>query len=50
MNAFEAAEKNGRAEDLTKELITLFETQNVSTSDNVTKIAANFLRVTLAVK
>jgi SAM-dependent methyltransferase len=50
MNAFEAAEKNGRAEDLTKELITLFETQNVSTSDNVTNIAANFLRVTVAVK
>jgi SAM-dependent methyltransferase len=50
MNAFEAAEKNGRPEDLTKELITLFETQNVSTSDNVTNIAANFLRVTVAVK
>jgi SAM-dependent methyltransferase len=50
MNAFEAAERNGHAEDLRSELNTLFESQNVSTSDNVTKIAANFLRVTVAVK
>ena len=50
MNAFEAAEKTGRAEDLRSELNTLFESQNSSTSDNVTKIAANFLRVTVAVK
>jgi SAM-dependent methyltransferase len=50
MNAFEAAEKTGRAEDLRSELSTLFESQNSSTSDNVTIIAANFLRVTVAVK
>jgi SAM-dependent methyltransferase len=49
MNAFEAAEKSGRAEDLRKELDTLFNGQNVSTSANVTKILANFLRVTVAV-
>jgi hypothetical protein len=50
MNAFEAAEKNGRTEDLRKELNTLFENQNVSKSHDVTRIAANFLRVTVAVK
>jgi len=49
MNAFEAAEKNGRAEDLRNELTTLFESQNLGTSDNVSKIAANFLCVTVAV-
>jgi SAM-dependent methyltransferase len=49
MNAFEAAEKNGRAEDLRNELNKLFESQNISTSDNVTKVAANFLRVMVAV-
>src|SRR4249919_2169266 len=32
MNAFEAAEKNGRAGDLKKELATLFESKNTSTS------------------
>ncbi len=50
MNAFEAAEKTGRAEELRSELNTLFESQNSSTSDSVTKIAANFLRVTVGVK
>ena len=49
MNAFEAAEKNGRAEDLRNELNTLFESQNISTSDNATKITTNFLRVMVAV-
>ena len=44
MNAFEAGEKDGRAEDLRNELNTLFESQT-SASDNVTKITANFLRV-----
>ena len=49
MNAFEAAEKTGRAEELRSELNTLFESQT-STGDNVTKVAANFLRVTVAVR
>lgn len=48
MNAFEAAAKNGRAEELQKELITLFEAQNKSTSPNMTVIPATFLRVTVS--
>lgn len=48
MNAFEAAEKNGRAEDLRKELETLFISQNKSPDANVTIIPATFLRVTVA--
>jgi SAM-dependent methyltransferase len=49
MNAFEAAEKNGRADNLRKELNALFESQNTSTRENVTSIPATFLRVTVAV-
>ena len=48
MNAFEAAEKNGRAGDLQKELEALFNSQNKSTSKAVTSIPATFLRVTVA--
>ena len=48
MNAFEAAEKNGRAGDLQKELEALFNRQNKSPSKNVTSIPATFLRVTVA--
>ena len=48
MNAFEAAEKNGRAGDLQKELEALFNRQNKSPSRNVTSIPATFLRVTVA--
>ena len=48
MNAFEAAEKNGRAGDLQKELETLFESQNQSPSKGLTSIPATFLRVTIA--
>jgi ubiquinone/menaquinone biosynthesis C-methylase UbiE len=48
MNAFEAAEKNGRAGDLQKELEALFERQNRSPSKNATSIPATFLRVTVA--
>src|SRR3990170_9091170 len=48
MNAFEAAEKNGRAGDLQKELVVLFNSQNKSTSKNATSIPATFLRVTVA--
>jgi len=49
MNAFEAAEKNGRAADLQKELEELFNSQNKSPSKDATSIPATFLRVTVAV-
>lgn len=48
MNAFEAAEKTGRAADLQKELETLFASQNKSASKDATSIPATFLRVTVA--
>src|SRR5437899_3197925 len=49
MNAFEAAEKNGRAADLQKELEDLFNSQNKSPRTDATSIPATFLRVTVAV-
>lgn len=49
MNAFEAAEKSGRAEDLRKELDAIFESQNESPSKERTSIPASFLRVTVIV-
>jgi hypothetical protein len=49
MNAFDAAEKNGRAADLQKELETLFERQNKSTNKQATSIPATYLRVTVFV-
>ena len=49
MNAFEAAEKNGPAADLQKELETLFNAQNKSAAPDKTSIAATFLRVTVEV-
>jgi len=49
MNAFEAAEKNGRAADLQKELETLFTAQNVSSDAHKTSISATFLRVMVSV-
>ncbi len=45
MNAFEAAEKNGRAAELQKELEELFNSQNKG--QNATSIPATFLRVTV---
>ena len=48
MNAFEAAEKNGRAGDLQNELEALFASQNKSSLENATSIPATFLRVTVA--
>ena len=48
MNAFEAAEKNGRAGELQKELDVLFDSQNKSPSKDATSIPATFLRVTVA--
>jgi len=49
MNAFEAAEKNGRAADLQKELEVLFNSQNKSPDKGATSIPATFLRVTVGV-
>ncbi len=49
MNAFEAAEKNARADDLRKELEALFESQNTSPRKDATSIPATFLRVTVVV-
>lgn len=49
MNAFEAAEKNGRAADLQEELEALFNSQNKSPSKDVTSIPASFLLVTVVV-
>jgi hypothetical protein len=49
MNAFEAAEKNGRAGDLQKELEVLFNSQNTSPRKDATSIPATFLRVTVRV-
>jgi ubiquinone/menaquinone biosynthesis C-methylase UbiE len=48
MNAFEAAEKNGRAANLQKELEDLFSSQNRSQRKDATSIPATFLRVTVA--
>jgi hypothetical protein len=50
MNAFEAANKNGRAGELQKELETLFTSQNASQRTDITSIAATFLRVTACVE
>lgn len=47
MNAFEAAEQNGRAGELQAELEALFESRNQSTSKDTTAIPATFLRVTV---
>jgi len=49
MNAFDAAGKNGRAEELQKELENLFESQNTAPSRDTTRIPATFLRVTVSV-
>jgi hypothetical protein len=46
-NAFEAAEKGDRAGNLRTELEGLFNSQNKSTNDNASSIAATFLRVTV---
>jgi SAM-dependent methyltransferase len=49
MNAFEAAEKNGRADALKQELDALFASKNTSARNDATSIPATFLRVTVAV-
>ena len=48
MNAFEAAEKNGTAEELQQKLEELFISQNKSTTQGTTSIPATFLKVTVA--
>lgn len=47
MNAFEAAEKNGKSHDLERELKELFNRENRSDDPNKTFIPATFLRVTV---
>lgn len=47
MNAFEAAEKNGKTKDLQQELVTLFTKHNQSADKEKTSIPATFLRVTV---
>jgi hypothetical protein len=49
MNAFEAAEKSGRADNLRNELNILFESHNTSPRQDATSIPATFLRVTVMV-
>src|SRR6187401_1443668 len=47
MNAFDAAEKNGKAADLQKELESLFTSQNKAVDHSTTLIPATFLKVTV---
>ena len=49
MNAFDAAEADGRTADLEDELVALFEARNDSPDSGTTSIPATFLRVTVAV-
>ncbi len=47
MNAFDAAEKDGRADALLGELVALFERENQSRDGNSTVFSGTFLRVTV---
>lgn len=47
MNAFEAADASGRADELLGELEVLFREQNISPNNDTTCIPATFLRVTV---
>jgi ubiquinone/menaquinone biosynthesis C-methylase UbiE len=47
MNAFDAADKNGKTADLQKELEALFVSQNTSADADSTDIPATFLKVTV---
>jgi hypothetical protein len=49
MLAFEAAEKDGKADDLQKDLEALFNAQNRSAQKDLTSIPATFLRVMMEV-
>jgi len=48
MNAYEAAAKNGKADELHAALVELFERQNQSGRSDLTVIPATFLRVTVS--
>jgi hypothetical protein len=50
MNAFEAAAKNGKEDELRRELEALTVAHNQSADPRRTVVAANFLRVTVAVR
>ena len=47
MNAFEAAEKNGRVDEIHTQLVELAKTENTST-DGGASISATFMRVTVS--
>jgi hypothetical protein len=49
MNAFEAAARDGRSDELRSQLVTLFESQNQSQRPGTTLIPATYLRVTVEV-
>jgi hypothetical protein len=49
MNAFDAAGRDGRAEELFHELKDLFIAQNTQSDPSMTSILATFLRVTVTV-
>jgi ubiquinone/menaquinone biosynthesis C-methylase UbiE len=49
MNAFAAAERDGRAPELQRELEALFQDQNQTSDPKLTSIPATFLRVTVSV-
>jgi ubiquinone/menaquinone biosynthesis C-methylase UbiE len=49
MNAFEAAQKTGKADEMKQELDALFASQNISTGKDVTTIPATMLQVTVRV-
>jgi hypothetical protein len=50
MNAFEAAERAGRAGELQRDLTALFNAQNISTAPETTAIPATYLEVTVRVE
>ena len=49
MNAFAAAEQNGKSADLQRELEALFERENRSPAKGATTIPATFLKVIVTV-
>ena len=48
MNAFEAADKNGKSADLQQELTALFDSQNKAVLPDSTSLQATYLRVTVS--
>ena len=48
MNAYEAADKNGKVEDLHQQLLELAKAQNTRNGHGGTSIPATFLRVTVS--